>query len=120
MPPHAINEGPFFPKATGRSACASCLSGKPRMVPRSFPLAGRLSALLMMASATGCAGVVSPERAPTEADFATIQPGMRSQEVVGRFGRPTWVFGVRQEDLTIWNYRFNRSDCIIYQVSVRP
>ena len=74
----------------------------------------------MMASATGCAGVVSPERAPTEADFATIQPGMRSQEVVGRFGRPTWVFGVRQEDLTIWNYRFNRSDCIIYQVSVRP
>jgi hypothetical protein len=79
-----------------------------------------LRALLVMASATGCAAVVSPARAPTEADFAAIQPGMRSQEVLDRFGRPTSVFGVRQEDLTIWNYRFNRSDCIIHQASVRP
>jgi len=28
--------------------------------------------------------------------------------------------GVRQEDLTIWNYRFNPNDCIIFQVSMRP
>jgi hypothetical protein len=58
--------------------------------------------------------------APTEADFATIRPGMTSKEILDRFGRPTWAFGVRQENLTIWNYRFNHSGCIIYQVSVRP
>ena len=40
--------------------------------------------------------------------------------MLARFGPPTWAFGVRQENLTIWNYRFNRNDCIIYQVSVRP
>ena len=27
---------------------------------------------------------------------------------------------MRQENLTIWNYRYYRGDCIIYQVSVRP
>ena len=32
----------------------------------------------------------------------------------------TWVFGVRQENLSIWNYRYSRTDCIIYQVSMRP
>lgn len=68
----------------------------------------------------GCTAIATAGRAPTEADFATIQPGMTRQQVVDRFGPPTWTFGVRQEDLTILNYRFNRNDCIIYQVSVRP
>ena len=90
------------------------------MVARSLPLACRVSALLMLTGVAGCAAMTSAGKSPTESDFATIQAGMRSQEVLDRFGRPTWVFGVRQEDLTIWNYRFNRSDCIIYQVSVRP
>jgi outer membrane protein assembly factor BamE (lipoprotein component of BamABCDE complex) len=74
-------------------------------------------ALLALA---GCAGSMDFGPRPTEADFATIQPGMTSQQILARFGRPTWVFGVRQENLTIWNYRYNRSDCIIYQVSIRP
>ena len=73
-----------------------------------------------MGIASGCAAIAPTGRAPTEADFATIQPGMTRQQVVDRFGPPTWTFGVRQEDLTILNYRFNRNDCIIYQVSVRP
>ena len=73
-----------------------------------------------VAAATGCAAPGSLGRMPTEADFMTIQPGMAGQEVLARFGPPTWAFGVRQENLTIWNYRFNRNDCIIYQVSVRP
>jgi outer membrane protein assembly factor BamE (lipoprotein component of BamABCDE complex) len=66
-----------------------------------------------------CAELANVPR-PTEADFATIQPGMTSQQILTRFGRPTWVFGVRQENLTIWNYRYNRNDCVIYQVSIRP
>ncbi len=69
----------------------------------------------------GCSVILTPGGpAPTEADFATIRPGMTAQEVLNRFGRPTSTFGVRQENLTIWNYRFNPSDCVIYQVSVRP
>ena len=45
---------------------------------------------------------------------------MSSQEVLAKFGPPTWTFGVRQENLTIWNYRYYCGDCIIYQVSMRP
>jgi hypothetical protein len=73
-----------------------------------------------LAAGAGCTVVGSMPRAPTEADFAVIQPGMSAQEVLARFGPPTWTFGVRQENLTIWNYRYNPFDCVIYQVSMRP
>ena len=59
-------------------------------------------------------------RWPTEADFMAIQPGWSSQQVLATFGPPTWTFRVWQESLTIWNYRYYRGDCIIYQVSMRP
>lgn len=78
-------------------------------------------AVLISASGLAACSAFGPARpALTEADFATITPGTTQDQVLGRFGRPTWIFGVRQENLSIWNYRFNRSDCIIYQVSVRP
>jgi len=81
----------------------------------------RLAGLAAVTLATtACAPPGALGRYPVESDFATITPGMSGQEVLTRFGPPTWVFGVRQENLTIWNYRFNRNDCIIYQVSVRP
>ena len=81
----------------------------------------RFAALtIAVAGAAGCAAPGTLGHAPTEADFMTIQPGMSSQEVLAKFGPPTWAFGVRQENLTIWNYRYYRGDCIIYQVSVRP
>ena len=82
--------------------------------------AHRVAALLVAAAAAGCAGYGPAGPAPTEADFASIRPGTRSEEVLARFGRPTWAFGVRQENLTIWNYRYDRHACIVYQVSVRP
>jgi len=82
-----------------------------------FPLcSGTLVSALAMA---GCAAITSGPR-PTEADFAAIHPGMQREEVLSRVGPPTWTFGVRQESLTIWNYRYNRNDCWIYQISVRP
>ncbi|MGZ8290919.1 MAG: hypothetical protein ACXWU7_17175, partial [Telluria sp.] len=56
----------------------------------------------------------------TDADFHALQPGMTRDPVLARVGRPNWVFGVRQENLSIWNYRYNRYACIVYQVSVRP
>jgi len=61
-----------------------------------------------------------PGPSVTEADFATIHPGMTRDQVIARFGPPTWSFGVRQENLTIMNYRYSHSACTIYQVSVRP
>lgn len=77
--------------------------------------------LACIVAATGGCAMIGPVRpVPTEADFATIKPGMTAQEVLARFGPPTWQFGVRQENLTIWNYRFNPYDCTIFQVSVRP
>jgi hypothetical protein len=68
----------------------------------------------------GCAAIRQANPALTEADFATIKPGMTRDEVLRRFGPPTWSFGVRQENMTVMNYRFNRNDCTIYQVSVLP
>ena len=73
-------------------------------------------AIMLPAVVAGCA--TGPQ--PTEADFATIRPGMTRDEVLARFGPPTWSFGVRQERMTIMNYRYNRNDCVIYQVSVLP
>jgi hypothetical protein len=70
-------------------------------------------------SLSACAAI-APAPSVTENDFATIQPGMTRDQVVARFGAPTWSFGVWQEHLTIMNYRYSHSACTIYQVSVRP
>ncbi len=80
----------------------------------------RAAAVLCVLAAGGCAAIRPFGPMPTEADFATIQPGMTRDQLLARFGRPTWVFGVWQENLSIWNYRYNHNDCIIYQVSMRP
>ena len=79
----------------------------------------RIVTLASALTLAGCAAVVSAPR-PREADFAAIEPGMHREEVLSRLGPPTWAFGVRQENLTIWNYRYRPTDCWIYQISVRP
>lgn len=81
------------------------------------------TASLALAATLGlaaCGSLGAARIAPTEADFAALQPGMSGEAVLARVGAPTWRFGVRQEGLTIWNYRYNRNDCVIYQVSMRP
>ncbi len=83
----------------------------------------RVATLWLVAAAAataGCAGGVAPGRGPMEADFVALQPGMTREQVLSRVGPPNWIFGVRQENLAIWNYRHDRSSCLIYQVSVRP
>ncbi|NUZ04774.1 outer membrane protein assembly factor BamE [Piscinibacter koreensis] len=84
------------------------------------PLRGAAAALLAALAASGCSMMLAGGPRPTEAALRAIQPGMSRQNVLDRVGPPTWAFGVRQENLTIWNYRYNRADCIIYQVSLRP
>ena len=82
-----------------------------------FLRGGILAAAVVTA---GCAVIGASVPRPTEADFAAIQPGMHREDLLARLGPPTWTFGVRQENLTIWNYRYNYTDCWIYQISVRP
>ncbi|HEX2540292.1 MAG TPA: hypothetical protein VHM00_04335 [Caldimonas sp.] len=78
------------------------------------------AALLLAAGAAGCTAIIAPGRALSDADFNALQPGMTREQVLARVGPPTWTFGVRQENLTIWNYRWDRASCLIHQVSVRP
>jgi hypothetical protein len=54
----------------------------------------------------------------TEANFATIEPGMSSQDVRMRLGRPAHVFNVGWQNLQVWNYRFSGGDCVWFQVSI--
>jgi hypothetical protein len=75
--------------------------------------------LTLTIALSGCAGLNSTPM-PTEAALMTIQPGMTRADVEARFGRPFWVFGVRKDHMTILNYRFNRNECVIYQVGVLP
>jgi hypothetical protein len=75
-----------------------------------------VAALLVLSACTAVRAVPSA----TEADFAAIRPGMTRDQVLARFGPPAWSFGVRQENLTIMNYRYSYGSCTIYQVSVRP
>jgi hypothetical protein len=86
-------------------------------------MARRLLSILLCGLAALCAaGCASIKPAPyaTELDFAQIQPGWTRDQVVARFGPPTRTFQVWQENLTIMNYRYNRSSCTIHQISVRP
>lgn len=90
------------------------------MIAAKTVLPRRATALLAMLALAGCTVLAQRGPALTENDFATIQPGMTREQVLARFGPPTWIFGVRQENLSIWNYRYSRTDCVIYQVSMRP
>jgi hypothetical protein len=62
--------------------------------------------------------LVSSQQVLTEANLATITPGMPADEVRMRFGRPVSVFGVRYRNQQVWNYRFAGGDCVWYQVSI--
>ena len=62
--------------------------------------------------------LVSTQQVLTEANFATIRPGMPAAEVRLRLGRPAHVFGVSWQQLQVWNYRFAGGDCVWFQVSI--
>ena len=64
--------------------------------------------------------LVSSQQVLTEANFATIKPGMPADEVRSRLGRPVQVFGAGwHEHIQVWNYRFAGGDCVWFQVSIR-
>jgi hypothetical protein len=82
--------------------------------------AARAGACALLVALAGCSSIPSAGPAPTEEALSTLSPGMTRDEVLARVGPQTWTFKVRQEDLTIWNYRYSHSACLIRQVSMRP
>lgn len=85
-----------------------------------FTLRAAARTSLAATLAAAMAGCASWGKVPTEADFAQIRPGMTGDAVVAQVGRPQWRFGVRYENLTVLNYRYNHNDCVIYQISMKP
>ena len=64
--------------------------------------------------------VVRWEQVLTEANFFTIQPGITSDELRRKIGRPSWVWGVRYRDQTVWSYRFENPFCQAFHVGISP
>lgn len=62
--------------------------------------------------------LVGTRQVLTEADFATIAPGMKAAEVRTRLGRPADVFNVGWQRISVWNYRWFEGDCVWFQVSI--
>jgi len=62
--------------------------------------------------------LVTNQQVLTEANFWNITPGMSSNDVRMRLGRPANVFYVPWQQLQVWSYRFATGDCVWFQVSV--
>ena len=62
--------------------------------------------------------LVASEQVRTEANFATITPGLGRDELLLRMGHPSTVFAVPRQHLWVWNYHFFTGDCRWFQVSV--
>lgn len=62
--------------------------------------------------------LVANNQVLTEANFATITPGMSARDVRMRLGRPAHVINVPRQHLQVWNYRFFGGDCVWFQVSI--
>lgn len=55
-----------------------------------------------------------------EAHFALIAAGMTRAQVEAQIGEPSYVWGVRYHDQTIWSYRFDTPFCIVFHVGLTP
>ena len=64
--------------------------------------------------------VVAWEQVLDERHFATITPGMTSQELRFRLGRPGRIWAVRYHDQTVWSYRYETSFCQLFHVGITP
>lgn len=62
--------------------------------------------------------LVASTQVLTEANLGRVTPGMSSEEVRMRVGRPAEVFSVPWQRLHVWNYRYVEGDCVWYQVSI--
>ena len=62
--------------------------------------------------------LVTSNQVLTEANLATIAPGLPAADLRTRFGHPAHVFSVPWQRLHVWNYRFAGGDCVWFQVSI--
>ncbi len=62
--------------------------------------------------------LVASRQVLTEAQLATIGPGLPRDELLMRFGHPAHVDQIGRQRLQVWNYRYADSDCTWFRVSV--
>ena len=79
---------------------------------------GSFSGQTYMMDFNAAGTLVASQQVLTQANFADIVPGMTSDEVRFRLGRPANVINVGRQNLTVWNYRFVRGDCVWFQISI--
>ncbi len=60
------------------------------------------------------------EEALTEANFARIERGLTTAQLRERLGPPARVWAVRYRDQTVWTYRFENFQCLVFHVGVTP
>jgi hypothetical protein len=63
---------------------------------------------------------VRVENVRDEAHFNAIRPGITVDELRAQIGGPSWVWGVRYRDQTVWSYRFETPFCLVFNVGISP
>jgi len=47
-----------------------------------------------------------------------ITPGLTTEEVLMRVGRPGSTVPIKRQQLVVWNYRYPTNDCLWFQISI--
>ena len=56
----------------------------------------------------------------TEANFASIQPGLDRAGLRERLGPPSRIWSVRYRNQTVWSYRYVNPFCKLFHVGITP
>jgi hypothetical protein len=68
----------------------------------------------------GQGSLITWQQVLDDAHFATIRPGMSTQDLLSELGHPSETWGVRYHDQTVWSYRYANNDCLWFSVGVSP
>jgi hypothetical protein len=60
------------------------------------------------------------ENVRDEAHFNGISAGITVEELRAQIGAPSYVWGVRYRNQTVWSYRFRSPFCIVFHVGISP
>jgi hypothetical protein len=60
------------------------------------------------------------ENVRDEVHFNSIRAGITVDELRAQIGRPSYVWGVRYRNQTVWSYRYRTPFCIVFHVGITP
>lgn len=60
--------------------------------------------------------LVRSQQVLTEENLRGVPIGSTEDEVLRRYGRPVWIYGIGYQRQHVWNYRFDGGDCVWYQI----